>query len=1547
MSEVKAVGQSSGAEIAIIGMACRFPGAGNVDAFWANLRDGVDSTVHFTDQELLESGIDPTVLAARNYVKAKPVLSDIELFDAAFFGFNPREAELIDPQHRLLLENVWEALESAGYDSETYPGAISVYAGTSASSYFLNNILNNREVLESGAAFQVLLNNLHDSLATRIAYKLNLRGASYTVQTFCSTSLVAVHLACQALLNYECDTAVAGGVSISVPQKTGYYFEEGGIVSPDGHCRAFDAKANGTVFGCGVGSVVLKRLEDALAEGDPIHAVILGTATNNDGADKVSYSAPSVTGQSRVIAEALGNADVEPEQISYVEAHGTGTSLGDPAEVLALTRAFRAGTQKKQFCRLGSVKTNVGHLDAAAGVASLIKTILSLKHQQLPPSLHFETPNPEIDFTNTPFYVNSALSEWKDNGNGLFAGVSSFGIGGTNAHVILRNAPALEPTSAPKPCELLLLSARTNAALEVATANLIDHLRQHPEQNISDVAHTLQVGRRAFNHRRAVVTTSREDAIRALSSSDPKRVVSSHQEKRDAPVVFLFSGQGSQYENMGLGLYRTEPVFRECIDRCAEILKQHLKLDLRELLFPEDEQKQSAEQLKQTQFAQPALFSVEYALAKLWLSWGIKPKAMIGHSIGEYVAASLAEVFSLEDGLTLVAERGRLMQSAPAGSMLAVPMSRTQVESLLQENGFGQLSVAAINAPTMTVLSGPTKAVEEFERSLSEKGLGGSRLHTSHAFHSQMMDPIIESFRAYVSKIKLNAPKLPYLSNLTGKWINDAEAMDVNYWSRHLRQAVRFSDGLNELLERGDWIFLEVGPGQSLTNLATQHLAKPNRSVACSSLPHAKDRESDVSYLLRTLGRMWTAGAKVDWTAFHAGQRRRRVTLPTYPFERQRHWISPPKQTWENSLHRSTSNARFALDDWTYVPSWKRVPLAKNRKRDPLGNQKYCWLLFLDRGPVCVELVSRLQELGQDVITVSAGQQFKHLGTDAYEIDPGNAEHCLDLLRELRERNKVPERVVQLWNFLSPELEQNSLNRPFFSLVHLAQAIGELTLTGPIRLWVITSNLWEVNHGECVHPQKATVLGACKVIPQEYPNLTCRVIDAPPETSPRELVKGLINEFGEESTECTAYRGGQRWIQAFERVRLQASAEIPERLRQSGTYLITGGLGGIGLALAEHLAHTTKARLILVGRSDFPARDEWNEWLSRHDAADRVSRKIRKIRELESVGSQVAIFSADVSDEQQMRTVVSTSIRLFGEINGVIHAAGVAGGGIIQYKTRERAEAVMSPKIQGALVLEELLKGQPLDFFVVCSSMASIAGGFGQVDYCAANAFLDAFAQRRNQAASYTVAINWDIWQEVGMAVETEVPADLRAQREIEIKNGISTREGLEIFDRILDTDLPQVAVVTKDVWAMMERVERAELAGEDDVVHDTVTLHARPELANDYVAPRNEVEQTIANIWESLLGLTRVGVYDNFFDLGGHSLLGMQLISRLQQSFGVETPLKSLFESQTVAGLAEVITRAQKDKEESDELEIFKMIEGLADDEVDLELNRVSSEKS
>ncbi|MDF5714251.1 MAG: beta-ketoacyl synthase N-terminal-like domain-containing protein [Rhizonema sp. NSF051] len=1531
MNSLETQNQIGDLDIAVIGMSGRFPKARNLDAFWHNLRSGSESISFFSNQELESVGVDASLLSDPNYVKANAVLEDIELFDASFFDYSPRTAEIMDPQHRLFLESAWEALENAGYDSKTNECRISVYGSASISSYFLFNLFSNTELIKLVGLDQIRHNNRTDNLTTRVAYKLDLKGSAITVQTGCSSSLVAVHLACQSLIDRECDMVLAGGVCVTRLQKTGYFYQEGGILSPDGHCRAFDAQAKGTVSGDGVGIVVLKRLADALADGDNIHAVIKGSAINNDGSSKVGYTAPSIDGQAKVIAEALAIARVEPETISYVETHGTGTVLGDPIEIAALTKSFRAKTKKKDFCAIGSVKTNIGHLDTAAGVAGLIKTILALKHKQIPPSLHFQEPNPQIDFANSPFYVNNKLSEWKSNGYPRRAGVSSFGIGGTNAHVILEEAPIVEPSGSLRQCQLLVLSAKTNSALETATTNIVEHFKQHPNLNLADVAYTLGVGRRAFDHRRMLVCQDIDDTVKILEIKDPQRVFTHFTEPCEREVVFLFPGQGSQYVNMGKELYQSEPIFRKQVDYCCEILIPVLGLDLRTLVYPSEEKRQqAAQQLTQTYITQPALFVVEYALAKLWMAWGVRPSAMIGHSIGEYVAATLAGVFSLEDALVLVAARGQLMQQIPAGDMLAVPLSEKEVQSMLDE----ELALAAINAPSLCVVSGSRLAIDELHNRLIEEGVDCRRLHTSGAFHSQMMEPIIAPLMAQVQKIKLNAPQIPFLSNVTGTWITVSEATDSSYWAKHLRQTVRFAEGIAELVQQPKRILLEVGPGRTLSTLAKRHPDKVAEQVMLTSLRHPQEPGSDVAFLLNTLGQLWLAGFEVDWLGFYTHKRCHHLPLPTYPFERQRYWIEPKKQTDAvktdvETLLTTSLRKNPDMANWFYVPSWKRSPLPVNQaSKNPILS---CTLVFIDECGLGEELMKRLELEDHNAITVRIGSEFAKLSDHLYTLNPRQLHDYETLLNQLLAQNKFPKTIVHLWSVtpverreLKLETVDKSQETGFYSLQFLAQALGKQNSTDELQIAVISNNMQEVVGQELLCPEKATLLGPIKVIPQEYPNISCRSIDVviPKQAnwSEQKFIDQLLKELQTHTYDpVIAYRGFHRWVQTFEPIQIYQVKEETPLLRQGGVYLITGGLEGIGLGLAQHLALTVRAKLIITESSAFPAYDEWEQWLITHDEQDIISRKIRKVHELEKLCAEVLTISADVTNTEQMQVAIAYAQERFGQLNGVIHAAAVPSGGMIQQKTLETAESILAHKVRGTLVLDSILKNVQLDFFVFCSTRIEILGKFEQIDYIGANTFADAFAQyKTNRDNTFTVSVDWCAGQEVGMAAQAAQSQDQTSDISpiSQFKEELLPSEEIEVFRRILGSTQSQVIVSAYKLqsrdFLTRGKQDNGFKAKSYPKVLETANLskpkQQRPSLINPYVTPRNETEQTLADIWQELLGIQAIGIHDNFFELGGDSLLIVQVRSKLREKFNKNILISDSFEYPTISALAEYL---------------------------------------
>jgi non-ribosomal peptide synthase protein (TIGR01720 family) len=1525
MSQAETFAPRNGLEIAVIGMACRFPGAGSAAQFWRNLRDGVESISFFTDAELLAAGVEPTALRNPNLVKAGGILRDIELFDAEFFGYSPREAEIIDPQQRLFLECAWEALDDAGHGPAACDMPVGVFAGAGTSGYVVN-IYSNYPSIEAADSFQIANGNDKDYLATRVSYKLNLKGPSVTVQTACSTSLAATHLACQSLLSGACDMALAGGATVGAAQKTGYLYREGGILSPDGHTRAFDALARGCVGGSGVGVVVLRRLEDALADGDTIHAVIKGSAMNNDGALKVGFTAPSVDGQAAVITAALAVAEVSPEMLSYVEAHGTATPLGDPVEVAGLTQAFRAWTRKKSFCALGSVKTNVGHLDAAAGVAGLMKTVLALKHKQLPPSLHFREGNPQIEFADSPFKVNAALRDWSTEGTARYAGVSSFGIGGTNVHAVLEEAPPAPPVAPSRDWQLLTLSAKTKSALETMSADLAAAVEAEPRPDLADVAYTLQTGRSLFDHRRVVVCRDAGAARRALEAGGRGEALTGFQESRDKGVVFMFPGQGAQRVDMGRGLYESEREFREHIDLCCELLEPHTAYDLRRVLYPAPGEAEHARQrMNQTEVAQVALFAVESALAAQWAAWGVTPRAMIGHSLGEYVAAYMAGVLTLEDALRLVSARGRLMQSAPRGSMLAVGLPASELRAMLNDYG---LSLAAVNGPSACVVSGAHESCEGLARDLDSRGVVCKTLHTSHAFHSRSMEPILKPFADAVRGVALGAPRIPYVSNLTGTWVTGDEARDPNYWVRHLRETVLFGEGLGELLSKEpDSVLLELGPGDTLAVLAGRHPGRSERNVVLSSLSRARsagEKSSDVFCMLHALGRLWLGGARVDWRGFYAHEKRRRVSLPSYPFERKRYWIER-RHDAALAPARPSPREKRELADWFHVPVWRQT-LAPSLSPPVPATQTHGarWLLFADGGGIASRMAEQLEGEGNCVVTVVRGERFGKAGERAYTLEPESRDDYDALFKEFGAASQRPDFIVHLWaaeEARGPDAErvERAQRLGFFSLLYIAQAAGEQLLARALEgesrgdalsIAVVSNRMHRAPGDERSSPEWATILGPCRVIPQEYPNVTCRSIDldlgSPLASNKDELAAQLISELKSQDAErVVAYRGRARWSQDFEPLRLGERGERPPRLRERGVYLITGGLGGVGLEAAEYLARAARARLILIGRSPFPERALWQEWLETHDAGDEVGGKIERLRAFEALGAEVLTISADVSVKDELRAAVERAEKMFGRVNGVVHAAGVAPRSIMQRTTREMAAAVLAPKLQGTLALAEVFGGAGLDFLLLCSSMRALTGGVGAADYCAANAFLDAFAQASDVGREAVVtSVNWDGWADVGMSLRASARAELRPGAGGE---GMTASEGVDALERILWLTTPRVVVSTRDLAATLEEEQGLDAARAIEELQQAPTpaaMHPRPDLETSYAPPRNAVEQTLVSIWQSLLGIEPVGIHDNFFDLGGDSVISIQIIGRANHA-GLRLTPKQIFEHQTVAELS------------------------------------------
>ena len=1105
--------------IAIVGMRGRFPGANDLDGLWRNLAGGVESIATLSQDDMRAAGVPDAISRLPGYVNASPVLDAVDEFDAEFFGFSARDAALTDPQHRLFLETSWEALEDAGYDPATYDGAIGLFGGCEMSTY-LYQLYQNADALQYLDGMQLMVTNDKDHLCTQTSYRLNLRGPSVVVQTTCSTSLTAVSLACETLHSGRCSMALAGGVTVRVPQRGGYFYTPGSILSPDGHCRPFDANAQGTIVGSGVGIVVLKRLRDAIADRDNVRAVILGVGLNNDGNDKVGYTAPSFRGQAAAIRAAHAAAGVDASSIGYVEAHGTGTILGDPIEISALTEVFKANTDRRGFCGIGSAKSNFGHLSCAAGVAGLIKTVLVLEHGAIPPTVHFTSPNPAIDFASSPFYVATRLLPWERNGTPRRAGVSSFGVGGTNAHLIVEEAPTRAVPGERRSHQLITLSARSQTALASTSARLAEHLRAHPEVDLADVAFTLHVGRRAFSERRSLVAASddREAVIKALAT------LARSAEVAERSVVFMFPGQGAQYPGMAEGLYRSEPVVRRAVDHCARVLQPELDGDLRKILFPAARKREQAgEALRDTRWAQPALFTVGYALAELWRCWGIQPAAMIGHSVGEYVAATLAGVMTLDDALRLIARRGRLISALPRGSMLAVMAPIETLERFVDAD----VSLAAVNAPGFGVLSGHDAAIDRVATVLTDASVPSRRLHTSHAFHSSMMEPMLDEFEQLVASVTLAPPSIPFAATLTGEWA-DGNVRRADYWSAQIRRTVRFADAVRTVMSARTAapVFLEVGPGNTLVTFAADTAGRDGTSPPrLTSLPGPQNTRTDVEVMLSSLGDLWASGAAVDWSAFHDNERRTRVSLPTYPFERRSYWIGARKgQPVAHHAQevRDTSN-------WFHQPAWHEV--APVGRAGALRGQRV--LVFDDGTGVGEAVIGRIRASGARAIAVRQGTAFERVDEQTYLLDAADAGGFSRLASLVCADEPKLSGVIDCWSARPPGATDldDAARTTLLTPMRLAHALGSQSTVRPLPFLLVARGATRVLEGDVVDPPRALGIGVAKVLPQEHPGIRVAHVDVDGGADVAQLV---VDELADGAREPdVALRAGRRFVETY------------------------------------------------------------------------------------------------------------------------------------------------------------------------------------------------------------------------------------------------------------------------------------------------------------------------------------------------------------------------------------------------------------------------------
>ena len=1484
-------------EIAIIGMSCRFPGANDIDTFWLNLINGVESITTFSKKELLEHGIPLSDLQSDKYVRAKGYIENCDHFDADFFGYPPRDAMKMDPQIRLLHECSYEALERASYDLDRTDSKVGAFFGANENQAWLS-MINNEIGPEPSEKYDTFILNFREYTATRVAHNLNLKGPALTVLTACSTSLVAVHLACESIRKGESDMALAGGASLTFPIKSGYDYRDGLMVSKDGHCKTFDKNADGTVFGDGVGVVLLKALDKAIEDKDHIHAVIKGSAINNDGNDKIGYTAPSQAGQEMVIREALSNAGVDPKTVGYLEAHGTATKIGDPIEANALVKSY--GPTNPGFRKIGSVKTNIGHVNVAAGAAALIKAALSLEHEQIPPHLNFNSINPDIDYKTEHFTVNTVGSEFQRSEGPCRAGVSAFGFGGTNAHMILEAPPATKETGDSESEHLIAFSAKSASALKASQKRLLHYLKQHPKSNLKDLAFSLNLGRKQLKHRTHFIATSTEDAVAKLQKTLQSKVLESKKS-----VAFMFPGQGAQYVNMGKELYENEVVFREAVDECDEILKSLLPISLLELIYPSKNSAKSEERLTQTQFAQPAIFTVSYATAKLLAHWGVKPDVLIGHSVGEYVAACLSGVFSLEEALTLISKRSELIQAQPEGDMLAIAMAEEEVQSYLTE----KVSLAAVNAPLLSVVSGEKSVLDDLQKSLKQNGIVTQSLKTSHPFHSHLMDPVLAEFeQAFTDTVTPKSPRIPIISTVTGKIILNGVLASANYWKKNIRQTVLFSQAVKNLIQEDSHVLLEVGPGTTLNGLIKMNQNGKSRPTVFSTLPNSMDHLANShEFILNSLGGLWQNGVDLDWITI-SSKEAKRIPLPTYPFERQK--FSPQINIEKKASSREAFQKNPDLKEWFYTPTWKRAIALQGVLK---FKRKQNWLIFADGSPTTDSVIEELSRHKQRIFIIRKGQEFKRYSDFEYEVNPVRIKDYNLLFSHLERMQKMPDKVIHFWNFSDEQSDGQARYSGFFSLLYFAQTIGKHNYTRDLSLSVITNQAYQVLGNEKVNHQASELVGPLKVIPQEFSNVQSVHLDFSDQDSdlPQRAQLILRETSGAMAEQIVSYRNGWRWTQQFEKTAVEKSRT--GTVRKDGIFLLTGGLGGLGLVMADFLCRRSAPTLIFTSRSEFPKEEHWDRWLQSHDKQDTISLKIKKLKRLVTKGAKVHFIQADIADLAKMKKAVIAAEKKFGTVNGIIHAAGVPGEGIMQLKEKEEVEKVMVPKIEGTQNLLNIFGNHELDFMVLCSSIASILGGVGLVDYCSANHYMDSIASTtRLKGGGQIVSVGWDMWGETGMGLKTYVPTELKEWFDNELKNGITSREGQEILNRILNWNgSPNVVISTRDLQRRIDLWIKKEFFRERDskkAEQDSKPKFSRPDLSISYQRPKSATEKRVAKNWEDLFGINKIGRHDNFFEIGGHSLLATILVNKLRKEFDKNLSIRDVMDHPTVAEIAIII---------------------------------------
>lgn len=1432
-------------DIAIVGMSGIFADSEDLSAFWQNLRAGRELVRH-------ESHAAP----GGNFVPLQSVISGRHMFDPAFFGYTWDEATLMDPQVRVLHEQVWKALQDAGIDPYTYAQKIGLYAGVSEHQNWAVFSMLEKQMRPVDAYMASALAN-RTFAATLIAYKLNLRGPALFVDTACSTSLVAVHMACRSLLTRECQVAVAAAACIRTDDATGYWYQEGMIFSRDGHCKTFDADASGTFGGEGAGVVVLKRMEDALKDGDNIYAVIRGSAVNNDGHQKAGYTAPGVSGQVDCIMAAHQFAGVAPETITYVEAHGTATHLGDPVEIEALNKAF--GHRPEKTCAIGSVKTNLGHLDAAAGIAGLIKTALALHHRELPPSLHFTTANPAIDFARGPFFVNDSLRRWEaPAGQPLRAGVSAFGIGGTNAHVVLEAAPTSPASPSAGRYQLLLSSGHTVPALQANTAALQQHILEtasHPQNE----AFTLHSRRKHFRHRQFLVHDSE-----ALSQSPFSPAVAP--ERSAAPrLVFLFPGQGSQYLHMARDLYAHIPAVQKTIDHGLTLIAEQSGQDLRALFL----QAADAQQLQPTTVAQPLLFIVEYALARYLMSTGLKPAYLIGHSLGELTAACLSGVFSFETGISLVLQRSTFMGGMQGGAMLAVAAPVTMIKGLIA----APVEVASINTADHCVLSGPEAAIQACAANLRRQGIATTRLATAHAFHSAMMEPAMPLFEEAITTLSFSLPGIPFFSNVNGR-LAGAAVTQPAYWAAHIRRPVLFADSIRTLMEQDDLVFMEIGPGHALTSFCRHIAEKEGRLRAIIPMMPRSTGSSEVAHWLQALGQLWQQGVSVSWETLSPSGGGQAVRLPGYLFDR-RLFPAPGNaiDSIRGRLQNQVDQTRRPSTDWWYTPSWEMAPLPRHTATlSRICNR----LLFSDGSDWSALLAAQLRTGDSRLVMVCPGTGYEWVAPDTVVLDPAVGTHFRQLGDDLAARGFTYDDLIYTWTTL-----EASAGEHYFRLQQLYTGLRLPWQQTTVRCWLISDVLHRITGNERRgDPAAAVSQGFARVFPQEVPGAFACMLDID-SSEPAGLVAATVHKelLHNNDQPRVCLRNGLRWTESFRSLAMPANTT--GNLCEQGVYLLTGGLGQLGSCLAEHLLARWQATVLLVGRTPL---HELNET------------PLSRLKALQQVYPSLHYIAADAGDADGMQHCLEQIRRWTGRLDGIFHLAGSSRSEdyqLLEQQTPETTHVHFQAKTAGLLQLRELVAAFEPAFVCLTSSISTVLGGIAFGAYAAANSFMDSFAAYWVHPHTRMISIALD-----GLSLGEKDDHHITISRE----------EVINIFEQALQLEeTPQVIV---SVTALEVRRRHAIALVQAAVATETTSaiapvLMERPLLRNSYTPPATQLEVALEAIWSRGLGIDRIGVHDNFFELGGDSLKAMSLLRAILAQCEIDISLHAFFESPTISGCA------------------------------------------